>query len=709
MLNPQTILKTYFGYDTFRPMQKSIIDAVLAKQDCLVLMPTGGGKSVCYQVPALVLPGICVVVSPLIALMKDQVEALLANGVAAAYLNSSLNTQEQYNLENECLAGAIKLLYVSPEKLLSAGFFSFLKRLPVNLFAIDEAHCISAWGHDFRPEYTQLRFIKEQFPAVAIIALTATADRLTRQDILKQLGLTEPQVFVSSFDRPNLSLTVMPGKKRMQMIFDFLKSHKGQPGIIYCLSRNTTEQVAQKLLNEGYKAAAYHAGLAPLIRAKNQDNFLKDNVQIICATIAFGMGIDKSNVRWVIHYNLPKNIESYYQEIGRSGRDGARAAALLFYSYSDVMRLRDMLNDGQPEQVTLQLTKLERMQQYAEASMCRRKILLQYFGEVQENNCGNCDICRNPPATFNGTLLAQKALSAIARLQEKVNMGLLIDVLRGARNQAVLQKGYDKIKTYGAGRDLSYLDWQSYLHQLLNAGLLEIAYEEGYALKLNERSREVLFSNQVVNLVKFEPYTEKEEPKEERKPKKELFKDELFEHLRVLRKKIADERGVPPYVIFSDNTLLEMADTKPTNRVAMLAVTGVGMVKFENFGHSFINEIIQFVTSQQEQGNKGQGATHLITYEAYRKGSNPEAIAAQRGLKLVTIYSHLATLYEQDYDIQIADFISRSEYTTIEQSISKHGTEAKLKDIFDSLEDKIDYYKIRLAIAIYKKKNKIKK
>jgi ATP-dependent DNA helicase RecQ len=599
MLQPQTVLKEYFGYDTFRPMQKSIIDRVLAQQDTLVLMPTGGGKSVCFQVPALVLPGICIVVSPLIALMKDQVEALRANGVTAAFLNSSLSAPEQSQIENLCLTGRIKLLYVSPEKLLSAGFFSFLKRLPLNLFAIDEAHCISSWGHDFRPEYTQLLFIKEQFPAVPIIALTATADRLTRQDILQQLRLNKAEIFVSSFDRPNISLSVLPTKNRFQTITDFLEAHRSQPGIIYCLSRNTTEQLAKKLMGQGYKAAAYHAGLAPQVRNKVQDAFLKDNVQVVCATIAFGMGIDKSNVRWVIHYNLPKNLESYYQEIGRGGRDGAKAAALMFYSYADVMRLRGMLTEGKPEQVSLQLAKLERMQHFAEAAMCRRKILLQYFGETMENDCGNCDICRNPPATFDGTLLAQKALSAVARVDQKASINLLIDVLRGARNQVVLQKGYDKIKTYGAGRDLSFLDWQSYLYQLLNAGLLEVAYEEGYALKLNERSREVLFSNQKVKLVKFEPTESKEELKvAARRPKKELVKDELFERLRVLRKKLADEKQVPPYVIFSDSTLLEMADAKPTNRIAMLAVTGVGKVKYENFGYDFINEIISYLTNK---------------------------------------------------------------------------------------------------------------
>ncbi|PIQ21252.1 MAG: DNA helicase RecQ [Cytophagales bacterium CG18_big_fil_WC_8_21_14_2_50_42_9] len=705
MANPQEVLKKYFGYDNFRPLQQQVVETVLARKDCLVLMPTGGGKSICYQVPALTMPGICVVVSPLIALMKDQVEALLANGVSAGYLNSTQTAETQYKLENECLTGNLKLLYVSPEKLLSPGFFSFLKRLEINLFAIDEAHCISAWGHDFRPEYTQLKFLKEQFTTVPVIALTATADRLTRQDITRQLSLPDPEIFISSFDRPNINLTVRPGKNRLKTIKDFLDAHKAQPGIIYCLSRNSTEQLTQKLKNEGYNAAAYHAGLSAQVRSRVQDDFLKDNVPIICATIAFGMGIDKSNVRWVIHYNLPKNIEGYYQEIGRGGRDGTRANALLFYSYSDVMQLRSMLNEGNKEQNALQLAKLERMQQYAEATMCRRKILLQYFGETLEKNCGNCDICRNPPATFNGTELAQKAFSAIARMQEKANITMVVDVLRGSRNQAVLAKGYDKIKTYGAGRDIPFLDWQNYLHQLLNAGLLEMAYEENYALKLNNRSRAVLFEDEKVELVKFEPFAEKEEVKEDRRSKKEVIKDELFERLRVLRKSIADDKQVPPYVVFSDSTLLEMAEEKPTNRLAMLAITGVGMVKYENYGHLFINEIIQFVTGQQEQGNKVKGATHLLTFEAYKKGLLPKAIAAERNLNLVTIFSHLATLYEQGYAIRIGDFLTKQEYEVIRKGIEKYGAEAELKNIFDFLNGQMDYYKIRLALAVYKRKH----
>ncbi|RDC62636.1 DNA helicase RecQ [Adhaeribacter pallidiroseus] len=703
----QQILKKYFGYDRFRPMQQDIIDTVLTNRDAIVLMPTGGGKSMCYQVPALVMPGICVVVSPLIALMQDQVKALAANGVNAAFLNSTQTAEVQYNIETACLGRAIKLLYVSPEKLLSNGFFSFLKRLQINLFAIDEAHCISAWGHDFRPEYTQLRSLKEQFPTVPVIALTATADRLTQKDIQEQLRLQDPAIFISSFDRPNINLTVLPGRNRFNRITDFLDQHKGQPGIIYCLSRNTTESISQKLTALGYKAAHYHAGLSANARATTQNAFLKDNIQIMSATIAFGMGIDKSNVRWVIHYNLPKNIESYYQEIGRGGRDGAPANALLFYSYVDVLNLRKMLTEGEKKQQDLQLVKLERMQQYAEATSCRRKILLNYFGETLKKSCNNCDICRNPPASFDGTVHAQKALSAVARMLEKAPLGLVIDVLRGSRSQQVLEKNFDRIKTYGAGRDLSYHDWQSYLHQMINQGLLEIAYDDAYTLKITPTGKEVLMQSKPFALVKFEPNTVTEElAPVKTKSKKEVLKDELFERLRALRKKIADQNNVPPYVVFSDTTLSEMAQEKPTSRPAMLSISGVGMVKLENYGEAFINEIIAFVTDQQEQGHKVKGATHLVTLEAYKQGFKPDEIAAQRNLNIVTIYSHLATLYEQGYPIDMKEFISGPEYYKLEPVITRLGPEAKLKEYFDHFEGGVDYNTIRMALAVYKRKLK---
>jgi ATP-dependent DNA helicase RecQ len=697
------VLKDYFGYDSFRPQQEQIIDAVLANQDVLVLMPTGGGKSLCYQVPALVKPGICVVVSPLIALMKDQVEALRTNGISAAYLNSTQSSAEQERIENACVAGTLKLLYVSPEKLLSNGFFSFLRRLQINLFAIDEAHCISSWGHDFRPEYTQLKFLKEQFPDIPLIALTATADKLTRQDILDQLKLSKPKVYISSFDRPNIYLQVKSGRDRLNQILDFLEKHPDEPGIIYCLSRQSTENLANKLQQNGYKASYYHAGLPAERRNSTQEKFLRDDIQIVCATIAFGMGIDKSNVRWVMHYNLPKNLEGYYQEIGRAGRDGASANALLFYSYGDVMSLRGMIADSKENQQQLQYAKLERMQQYAEASLCRRQILLQYFSEPTKKACGKCDICRNPPATFDGTLLAQKALSAVARMQEKAPLGMVIDVLRGSRNQQILSKGYDQIKTYGAGKEQSFNEWQTYLQQMLNAGLFEMAYNDSFTLKLTEKSKSVLFEGEKVPLVKFNPTPVASDPVSKARSKKEVIKDELFERLRKLRKKLADEQNVPPYVVFNDSTLLEMAAEKPTNRIAMLAISGVGMVKYENYGYDFVNEIVRFVSEQQEQGNKIKGATHIVTLELYKQSFTPEQIAAQRSLNIVTIFSHLATLYEQGYDIELHKYISSAEYNAIEMALKSLGPDSKMKEIFDWLQEAYDYHKIRLATGIFKR------
>ncbi|MDO6391959.1 DNA helicase RecQ [Pontibacter sp. BT731] len=695
-------LKLYFGYEQFRPMQEEIITNILQQKDVVVLMPTGGGKSVCFQVPAVVMPGLCVVVSPLIALMKDQVEALLANGIPAAFLNSSQTADEQYKIEEKSLAGQIKLLYVSPEKLLSAGFFSFLKRLQVSLFAVDEAHCISSWGHDFRPEYTQLRALKQQFPAIPVVALTATADKLTKKDIQEQLQLRQPEVFVASFDRPNINLTVLPGQNRFNKITDFLSRHHGQPGIIYCLSRKATESLSGKLRENGYNATFYHAGMNAQQRSKAQEAFLRDDVQIVCATIAFGMGIDKSNVRWVIHYNLPKNVEGYYQEIGRAGRDGAKSDALLFYSFADVMNLRSMLSDNDKAQNELQLVKLERMQQFAEATFCRRRILLQYFGERMSKDCGNCDICRNPPSRFDGTLIAQKALSAIARSQEKLNMSLLVDVLRGSRNSQVMAGGYDRIKTYGAGRDIGTLDWHRYLHQMLNAGLVELAYDQNYTLKLTEQSKQVLFEGRQIELVKFEDAKQQTETLQREKPKREIIKDALFERLRALRKRLADAQNVPPYVVFTDSTLQEMAAEKPANRIAMLAISGVGAQKFERYGHDFINEIIAFLTEEQAKGSAIKGATHLVTWEAYQQGLSPEEIARRRNLNPVTIYSHLATLLEQGYDVPVHNFVSKREYEAITEAIESLGKDAKLKDLFEHLEERYEYFKIRLSVSMYK-------
>ncbi|MDX2068732.1 MAG: DNA helicase RecQ [Haliscomenobacter sp.] len=592
-------LKRYFGYDQFRPLQADIIKSIFSGKDALVLMPTGGGKSVCFQIPAVTLPGTCIVVSPLISLMKDQVEGLRANGIAAAFINSAIDSREQLRVEESFYAGELDLLYVSPEKLVSGNFVSILKRGKINLFAIDEAHCISAWGHDFRPEYTQMGMLKQHFPKVPVVALTATADKLTRKDIVDQLKLEEPGIFIASFDRPNLSLEVRPGQQRLQQIEDFVRKHPKQAGIIYTLSRKAAEDIAEKLKQKGFKAEAYHAGLSPDRRSKIQDHFINDNLLIICATVAFGMGIDKSNVRWVIHYNLPKNLEGYYQEIGRAGRDGAKADTLLFYSFADVSMLRDIIQNGEnATQNEIQLVKLERMQQYAESLACRRRILLAYFSENLSENCGNCDICRNPPQSIDGTVIAQKALSAVYRLNEQVPMGMLIDVLRGSGRREIKQLGYDSIKTYGAGRDFSQWDWQHYIMQLINLGYLEVAYDAANVLRLTSASQEVLFKNRSVEL--FKPTSYKERQEEEKASskikvptqlKKERLRDELFEYLRQIRKEIAQKEGIPPYLIFSDATLEEMAFHKPQTEDDMLAVSGVGEKKLVQFGYRFIKAI----------------------------------------------------------------------------------------------------------------------
>jgi ATP-dependent DNA helicase RecQ len=736
------VLKQYYGYDSFRPMQEDIIGNIMGGLDTVVLMPTGGGKSVCFQVPAVVQEGVCVVVSPLIALMKDQVEALKANGISAAYINSSVGQSEQNNIAADCLNGYLKLLYVSPEKLLSEGFLNFLKRMRISMFAIDEAHCISSWGHDFRPEYTQLRVLREQFPQVPIIALTATADRLTQRDIQQQLRLNNPRVFLSSFDRPNLNLIVRPGQDRVGGILEFIERHQGESGIIYCLSRKQCETLAQKIQAKGIKAGFYHAGMTPNQRGSVQEAFLKDDLQVIVATIAFGMGIDKSNVRWVIHYNLPKNIEGYYQEIGRAGRDGSPATALLFYSFGDVMSLRDMLTKENPNLTQLNLTKLERMQQFAEAASCRRKILLNYFGETLAKDCGNCDICRNPPTTFDGTEIAQKALSAVVRGRERLSISLLIDVLRGMRNQAVLSQGLDQIKTYGAGRDLPYLDWYSYIHQMLNDGLIYIAYEEGYSLKITDLGREVLQGHRTVPMKKFQPAEKAEKAPRGRKAAATSKaapvspEAQLFEALRTLRKRIADEQGVPPYVIFTDSTLQEMAEERPVNRVAMLGISGVGMKKFENYGEAFIREVlahggnpaaqVEFDgdmssgldpddfskvprATRKKEAREPKEATNEVngtmetTHQLHRMGLRIEAIAQRRDLAISTVQTHLTNCYAKGLELRIEEFLTSNDIAEIQTAQAQLGSSPMLRDLFDHLREKYDYFKLRLALMYIKK------
>lgn len=603
------ILKKYFGYTEFRPQQKEIITNILNKKDTLVLMPTGGGKSLCYQIPALMMEGTAIVVSPLISLMKDQVEALQANGIAARALNSMNSDTDNTNVRMECLQGKVKLLYISPERLISETSY-LLRDIKISLFAIDEAHCISQWGHDFRPEYTQLDILRKQFPRIPIVALTATADKITRQDIVKQLKMNEPEVFISSFDRPNLSLDVKKGyqqKEKIRIIKRFIEKHGNESGIIYCMSRKTTEKVAELLYDEGFDTAVYHAGLSNFEREQTQDDFINDRVQIVCATVAFGMGIDKSNVRWVIHYNLPKSIESFYQEIGRAGRDGMKSDTMLFYSLGDMIQLTKFAEESKQKEINIE--KLNRMQQYAEADICRRRILLSYFGETMEHDCGNCDVCRNPPERFDGTIIIQKALSAIARTNQQIATGTLIEILRGNFTQEISEKEYDKIKTFGAGRDVPSRHWQNYLLQMLNMGYIEIAYNENNHLKITELGAKVLYGKQNAELVviKEDEFSNKQYKKNTivTSPvqiKKNAYgnlenEDSLFETLRLLRLKLAEQEAIPPYIVMSDSTLQSLCDKKPKNLEDLDDISGFSEYKKKKYGRDFVNAINKYYNS----------------------------------------------------------------------------------------------------------------
>ena len=602
----ENVLKRYFGYDSFRPYQREIIENIMHGHSSLVLMPTGGGKSLCYQLPALMMEGTTIVISPLISLMRDQVRQLRSNGIAAVALNSSEDDLDMMTLQRECQDGHVKLVFLSPERLMME-LSRFLRSIHISLIAIDEAHCISQWGHDFRPEYSQLGILREMFPQVPIVALTATADKVTRFDILNQLNIPDAKVFVGSFDRPNLSLDVRRGldsyEKRVA-ILHFIASHQGEPGIIYCLSKKNAESVAAFLRAHHVEAAVYHAGLSLLERNRAQEDFLNDKVQVVCATIAFGMGINKGNVRFVIHYNLPKSIENYYQEIGRAGRDGALADTLLFYNVADIVQLtRFAQASGQSE---VNMERLSRMREYAEANVCRRRILLNYFGQETASDCHNCDVCQHPPQLFDGTRYVQMALSAVVRANQMISMHTCIDILCGIPSEEVGKYQYFKLKTFGVGRDVAIKDWKDYMLQMLQRGFIEIMYDQHNHLRITELGRQVLYGERRAMLAVIRREVQPLKGKQKHSSQKELLPGlwnftkkepeedkELFEKLRHLRLRLAQQKGEPPFVIMSDKVLHQLATYKPTTLMAFGNINGIGEFKCVTYGPVFLPVIIQ--------------------------------------------------------------------------------------------------------------------
>ncbi len=692
-----SLLARFYGYHSFRTGQYEVVEAIANGRDAVVIMPTGGGKSICYQIPALLADNACaIVVSPLIALMQDQTQGLIANGIPAAAIHSNQDDATNRRVFDAAYSGKIKLLYISPERLLLE--IDHLRDMNISLFAIDEAHCISQWGHDFRPDYTSLSTIKRLFPTVPVVALTATADRLTRDDIIAQLGLVNPFCLLSSFDRPNISLRAYtsPDKKsRMRFIVNLAGRYPQDSGIVYCLSRKGAEDTCNALRTLGLRVVCYHAGMSAEARDTSLRQFLAGTAQVVCATVAFGMGIDKSNIRWVVHCNMPGNIESYYQEIGRAGRDGLPAEAVLFFNYGDVVMRRNFANESGQREVNLE--KLARMQAYAEARVCRRRILLSYFGEERNCDCGNCDNCKNPPERFDGTITVQKALSAVMRTKQQISVQMLINILRGAQRYDIRQAGYDQLPTFGVGADLTHEEWNDYVNQMLQLGVLEMAYERSNRLNVTPYGMRILRGIERIDLSVYVPQQTFKSKKENVKQAPVASTDpveQLFEQLKAVRSDISRKQGLPPYLIFSDATLLDMARRHPLELDAMLEVSGVGEAKAAKYGRHFLQAIRKFDGLGAATPKGTSVKESLILFNA---GMSIAEIAEAKGLKVATIQNHFVELIDNGLVTSFHKLISAAEYKDIISALSSHPESA-----YDELKQRYASGLIAIARAIYR-------
>ncbi len=705
-------LQKYFGYNAFRDTQAEIIDQILNGKDVLVLMPTGGGKSLCYQLPAVLLNGLTIVISPLIALMKDQVDSLNLTGIPAAFLNSSQSDSEQATITQKLKNNQIKLLYLAPERIFRSGstLINFLKSLPVCLIAIDEAHCISQWGHDFRPEYLMLAGLKREFPKTPVIALTATADQLTQKDILEKLALDQPAQFVSSFNRANITYKVVPRKNSFVQLLQFLERRKEDSGIIYCLSRKATEGLAEQLQNAGYSARAYHAGLDNAEKSRNQEAFLRDEVKIIVATIAFGMGINKSNVRYVVHAHLPKNIEGYYQETGRAGRDGLPSDALLLYAASDGFKLREFAKvEGNEEQSAIMIKKLDDMVHFAQLQTCRRQYLMRYFNEDFPDNCGSCDVCMSEVKKFDGTLIAQMALSAVARVKERFGAAYVIDFLRGSKREKIREE-HKQLKTYGVGAKIQRVDWTRYMRELVMQGYLQLTNDEYPVLKLTDKSDAVLKGLQKVELISTQIEHEQEAVALS-------FETGLLNELKLVRRDLAANANVPPYLIVSDTTLIEIATYLPHNPEDLRWISGFGDIKLARYGREFLvpvknyceknkldsrinQKLIRLERKPDQNRTSGKfraADTRNESFSMYRSGKSISEIAHDRGLSPVTIEGHLS-YFIQSGKIDVLEFVKEEKIPVIQDAIESYGIE-KLSALKEVLGEGYSYGEIKAVIS----------